>query len=293
MTNLDKKLVSRHFNRAAAGYEQAAVLQKTVSRRLLSRLELLKVSPEWIIDAGSGTGATARALAHRYRRARVVQIDLSPCMLVEARQHDRVLFNRQHYVCADIENLPVASRSVQLVFSSLAYQWCNDLDRAFQDASRVLEANGLFLFATLGPDTLQELRECWAVVDDMTHVHTFYDMHDIGDALVRSGMENVVMDAETITMRYPDCISLMRDLRRTGAQNANLDRHNGLTGRKRMQALQEAYEQFRQEDTLPATYEIVYGHGWIPESPGHTNQEGETRIPVSAIGGRQADTRKA
>ena len=171
----------------------------------------------------------------------------------------------------------------QLVFSSLAYQWCNDLDNALAEVGRILSANGLFLFATLGPDTLRELRDSWATVDHSPHVNTFYDMHDIGDALLRAGLENVVMDVETVSMRYPDCVSLMRDLKQVGAQNASLDRQPGLTGRKKLQALQQAYEAYRQAGTLPATYEIVYGHGWAPVSGQRIDKPGVARVPVAQI----------
>lgn len=284
MIALDKRRIAKNFGRAARQYEKHAVLQKTVCDRLLERLDLVKISPSLIVDLGSGTGKSARALAGRYKSAHVLQIDLSFAMLQESRSRSRKLFSRQHYLCADAEGLPLTENRAGLVFSSLTFQWCNDLDRAFMEAVRVLLPNGLFLFATLGTDTLCELRDCWARADNLNHVHTFYDMHDIGDALVRAGMTGVVMDTEKIVLSYPDCFSLMRDLKNVGALNAELSRARGLTGKRKLQQVVDAYEEMRQKDGLPATYEIVYGHAWLPEQKQRKpTGNGVTFVPVNKI----------
>lgn len=265
MAKMDKHSVAVNFGRAARNYEKHAVLQKMVGERLLERLDLVRISPERIVDIGAGTGTTARALADRYKTAKIIQVDLTPGMLQQSRSRSSRLFSRQRYICADAENLPLASGKSDLVFSSLTYQWCNDLDRAFSEAGRILLPGGLFLFATLGPDTLKELRTSWSEVDDAVHVNTFFDMHDIGDALVRTGMTSVVMDTENIVMTYPDCYALMHDLKKIGALNADTTRQKGLTGKNKIRLLVNAYEKFRKNNELPATYEIVYGHAWMPE----------------------------
>jgi malonyl-CoA O-methyltransferase len=283
MNGLDKRQIANSFGRAAPAYEQNAVLQKTVAERLLTRLDLLTIKPGWIADIGSGTGSTSRALAGRYKSARVAQIDLSPPMLLQSRSKSRKFFSRQYYCCADAEKIPMAAHKIDLAFSSLTYQWCNDLDRAVVEVKRVLRPNGLFLFATLGPDTLRELRVSWAVVDDATHVNTFFDMHDIGDALVRAGLESVVMDVEIITLNYPDCLSLMRDIKIVGAHNINQARLKALTGKQKMQRMIAAYEKFRRDNLLPATYEIVYGHAWAPAQDRPAKQDTVAYIPVESL----------
>lgn len=284
MNGLDKRNIAYSFGRAAPTYEQNAVLQKTIAERLLSRLDLLTIKPKWVTDIGSGTGATSRKLADRYKSARVVQIDLSQKMLLQSKSKSRRIFSRQLYCCADAENLPVADSKMDLAFSSLTYQWCNDTDRAFSEVKRILRPNGLFLFATLGPDTLKELRASWAAVDDATHVNTFFDMHDIGDALIRAGLEGVVMDMEIITLNYADCTSLMRDIKIVGAHNVNISRPKTLTGKLKMQRLIAAYEQYRRDNVLPATYEIVYGHAWAPaHARNKKHQDAVAYIPVASL----------
>ena len=284
MNNFDKNRVAKSFGNAAASYELHAVLQKLVAERLLSRLDLVKLAPEWIIDAGSGTGISARAMKKKYRSARVMQIDLSSAMLFYSRKKSPRWFSRQFFVCADAEWLPVPPAKIDLVFSSLMLHWCNDVDRVLAETRRVLRTNGLYLFATLGPGTLSELRESWAGVDKGSHVHTFIDMHDIGDALVRAGMEGVVMETENITLNYQDCGRLMRDLKALGVNNASISRTRGLTGKHKMQRMIENYEQYRAEGLLPASYEVIYGHAWAPAGRAQSTPAGHTvLIPVTSI----------
>lgn len=283
MNNLDKNRIAKNFSRAAHDYEQHAVLQKLVAERLLARLDLIKLSPRQIIDAGAGAGASARALKKKYRSARIIQIDLSQAMLLHSRQKSSRWFSGHYFVCGDAEYLPLETGKADLVFSSLMLQWCNKPDRAFAETRRVLRPGGLYLFATLGPDTLGELRQSWSGVDDGGHVHSFMDMHDIGDALTREGMEGVVMETERITLTYKDCVQLMRDLKTLGANNAHSIRNKGLTGRDKLQRLVQNYEKFRSGEVLPATYEIVYGHAWALQPAREKAPAPEAFVPVSAI----------
>lgn len=287
MSQLNKPRIARNFSEAAAGYEQSAVLQNTVADRMISRLDLVTISPDMIVDAGAGTGRAARKLAKYYRQSRVIQVDLSPAMLLRSKKNSSRFFSRQSFVCGDVENMPLASHCCQLLFSSMTYQWCNDLDAAFAEAARLLQPNGLLMFATLGPDTLKELRQSWAAADENVHVNTFMDMHDIGDALVRAGLENVVMDVEMMTVEYPDCYTLMRDIKHIGAGNTHAHRNRGLTGKERMRKMVQAYEQFRRDGRLPATYEIVYGHAWMPLQGLQHKRGDETFISIDSIGGRR------
>jgi malonyl-CoA O-methyltransferase len=258
---LDKQSVRRAFERAAAGYDAAAVVQREVGRRMLERLELMRIRPERILDVGAGTGQGSIALARRYRGARVVALDLAHAMLREVRRRTPWL-SKVRCVCADMERLPFADASFDMVHSNATLQWATDLDGALGELHRVLRPGGLLLFSTFGPDTLRELREAWAQVDGHTHVHAFLDMHDIGDALLRQGLADPVMDVERLTVTYPDAYRLMHDLKGIGAHNAAQGRPRGLTGRRRLQAMLEAYESFRRDGVLPASYEIVYGHAW-------------------------------
>jgi len=285
---INKTKVAASFSRAAQDYAEHAVLQRTVAERLLERLELVSISPNVIVDVGSGPGGAARQLAKRYKGAQLLQFDLSMEMLSQSRSKDSRFFSKQQYICADAESLPLMKNSAELIFSSLMLQWCNDLDAVFTQIKSTLTKQGLFLFATLGPDTLKELRSSWAEVDDDVHVNTFIDMHDIGDALIRTGFVEPVMDVEHITLTYEDCFSLMKDLKILGASNADNDRSRGLTGKNKIKSLESAYEKHRTEGRLPATYEIVYGHAWTPLQetvPGNVYGDlvNEAFFPISSL----------
>jgi malonyl-CoA O-methyltransferase len=260
-----KRDVRRAFDRAAATYDDAAVLQHEVCARLLEHLDPIVLAPRRVIDLGCGTGHAFNALAQRYRGALLVGIDIAPAMLSRARQRmpwwQRALGRRTSLVCADAERLPVLAASVDLVFSNLALQWCAP-DRVFSEVARTLVPEGLFLFSTFGPDTLRELRSAFAKADGLPHVNTFVDMHDLGDALVNSGFADPVMEMETVTLEYDTVEAVARDLKAIGAVNSLPARARGLQGRSRWKRMSTAYESFRREGQLPATYEVVYGHAW-------------------------------
>jgi len=274
----DKTSTRRSFERAAAHYDEAAVLQREVGTRLLERLDLMRLKPERILDLGSGTGQCIESLFGRYRKAGVVALDIARPMLQHAGQRGRWL-RRPQCVCADAERLPFSDNCFDLVFSNLMLQWCTDLDAAFSELRRVLRPGGLLLFSSFGPDTLKELRESWCAVDRYAHVNTFLDMHDVGDALVRTRFADPVMDVERLTMTYPDVWKLMRELKQIGAHNVTTGRSRGLTGKRHMQQLVEAYERFRRDGVLPASYEIVNGHAWVSEDAVEYSVSLERRRP--------------
>lgn len=269
--HIDKGRVRASFNRAANTYDAAAVLQKRVREEMLSRLDLVKIKPKAILDAGCGTGHGSFALQKRFSNANIVSLDLAFNMLQQTKLQRpwlqkclQKMLHQQHLLCADIENLPIASNSMGLVWSNLAIQWCNDLDGAFSELARVLQPEGLLMFSTFGPDTLKELRA--ATTNGHTHVSRFIDMHDIGDALIRAGFSTPVLDVEHYTLTYDDVKSVMTDLKSIGAHNATAGRARGLQGRGFLQNLVQNYEQFRVAGKLPATFEVVYGHAWKAES---------------------------
>jgi len=282
---IDKRLMRRAFDRAAQSYDAAAVLQHEVRGRMLERLDYIRHTPQAILDAGTGTGGAIAALRERYPQAAVTALDIAPAMVARARE--RVPRWRRwiglggapvHFVCGDIESLPLAAESVGLVWSNLALQWANDPARAFAEVKRVLAPGGLFMFSTFGPDTLKELRVAATGIDGHTHVNRFVDMHDLGDLLVLGGFATPVMDMEVVTLTYADARGLMRDLKAIGAHNVTAGRPAGLTGRARLAALEANYERFRRDGRLPATFEVLYGHAWKPES--RRTADGKPIIPI-------------
>jgi malonyl-CoA O-methyltransferase len=263
-----KRDVRRAFDRAAATYDAAAVLQHEVCRRMAERLAYMKHEPLTILDAGCGTGNALPLLRSRYPKSRVIALDLAPAMVAATRARLprwKSLFAPPFNVlCGDMEAMPLAAGSVQLVWSNLALQWMADLPRALGELNRVLAPGGLLMFSTFGPDTLKELRAAYSAVDGGAHVNHFIDLHDIGDMLVKARYADPVMDMEPFTLTYTDVPALMRDLKAIGANTVTEGRAPGLVSRARWKALQAAYEPLRREGKLPATYEVIYGHAWKP-----------------------------
>ena len=278
--DVDPRAVRRSFGRAAATYDGAAVLQREVGARLAERLDVVKLVPATILDAGSGTGEAIGELSARYPSARVVALDAALPMLQQARARStrgRSLLTRllgplgrggasaPAFVCADATSLPLSGVCVELVWSNLMLQWVNDLPRAFAEFRRVLKVGGLLTFTTFGPDTLKELARAFARVDGHTHVGRFVDMHDLGDLLVQSGFADPVMDMEQITVTYPSPAALLAELKSIGATNQTRGRPRGLTGRGRRAALEAALLTLARDGRIPATFEVVYGHAWKGE----------------------------
>jgi malonyl-CoA O-methyltransferase len=283
---LDARLVRRSFDAAGSTYDAAAVLQDTVRSRLHERLDVAKVEPRVVLDLGTGTGHGARSLKARYPSARVIAIDIAPGMLAAARRR-RGWRRRFDLVLGDAGRLPLKDATVDVVVSNLMLQWCDPPDTVFEEVLRVLRPDGLFTFTTFGPDTLGELRAAWTTVDRYTHVNRFIDMHDLGDALLRTQFTEPVMDVERYTLTYPDTPALMRDLKAIGAHNVTRGRPPGLTGKGRFAAMRAAYEAYRCDGRLPATYEVVYGQAWVPRQRRQQSASREVAVPVTAIGTRR------
>jgi malonyl-CoA O-methyltransferase len=246
------------------------VLDREVERRMVERLDFIRRDPERILDAGCGAGHDLELLRRRYPKAKLLRVDLAlpaapatPRSLLERVQR---LWRRTERTCADFSRLPFRGGSADMVWSNLALPWAADPLQALREFHRVLAVGGLLMFSSYGPDTLKELRGAFAAVSSHRHVHTFIDMHDLGDMLVASGFAAPVMDMEMITLTYADVAALMRDLKVSGQTCAARDRQRGLMGRGAWQRMLAAYERERRGGRLPATVEVVYGHAWKGEA---------------------------
>lgn len=277
---LDPEARRRNLARAGGRYHESAVLDREIAGRLLERVGYLKTSPARVLDLGSRSGHTTRELARRFANARVVSVDLATLLAAQGNN------DSTDRVAGQLPALPFRRGAFDLVFSNLELQWCVELMPALETLRNVLAPDGVIMFTTLGPDTLLELRYSWQRVDELEHVHGFVDMHDIGDALVRSGFADPVMDVERLTLTYPNAGGLLRDLRCCGAQNVLCSRRRTLTGARRYEAMCNSYESLRNADgLLPASFEVIYGHAWGPP-PGTPKRSGDGEIaavPVDQI----------
>ena len=291
---IDLLRVRRLFSRPASVAE-SGFLRREIAGRMFERLELIKVAPRLVLDAGCGDGADLPVLRQRFGSARLVGVDASAAMLDAARASQSAaqssmtrLLQRwlpkstdgpgigAELACADFARLPLAAGSADLVWSNLALHWHPQPHRVFAEWRRVLRVDGLLMFSCFGPDTFKELRKAWAAAGPEPRVLPFVDMHDFGDMLIDAGFATPVMDMETITVTYPSPQKLLQDMRAWGG-NPLATRSRGLVGRAAYRRLLDALETGRRDDgTLPLTFEIVYGHAFCPAP--RTTSTGEAII---------------
>ncbi|MBL8377802.1 MAG: methyltransferase domain-containing protein [Burkholderiales bacterium] len=264
----DRRALRLNFEKAATTFTSADALHREIGSRMAERLELVKLEPAWIVDLGCGIGADFPALARRFPRASIMGVDFAVAMARRAAPalpawQRWLTRNRPKAVCADMAALPLATNGFELAWSNLALHWLDDPEPAVREAQRILCPGGLFMFSSLGPDTLGELRDvCREALGSGVHVRSFIDLHDLGDLLGRAGFAAPVMDMERITLTYPDAAGLVADLRKSGSGNAMRGRSRGLLSRAAGQRFAGAAQRAMRDGRLAVTFEVIYGHAW-------------------------------
>jgi malonyl-CoA O-methyltransferase len=270
----------RRFDRAAPSFASASFVHDESRRRLIERLAGFSIGSGVLVDLGAGLGRGAAELAERYPQARVLALDSSLAMLRLA------VAGTGSRVQADARRLPMPDGSVDLLFANLVLPWTLP-EALFAEARRVLKTDGVFVFSTLGPDTLIELRQAWRKADADIHIHACWDVQTLGDLVVRAGLEEPVLDVDRLRISYTELSHVIRDLRACGATNTALGRQRGLTGRGRWHRFAEALWQVRDATThrrLNLTVELIFGHAFGSSRPRQSQQGGEIAVPVGQIG---------
>ena len=278
---LDQTLIHRGFKRAAPRFDEHDFLHREIRERLLDRLDAIRIEPARILDLGAGTGGAGPGLAARFPDADVFAIDLTHAMLKAS-----VVSNtpRRSRICADAARLPLPNASIDIIFSNLMLHHCPDPDAVLAEARRILIHPGLFIFTTFGPNTLIELGRAWATADRHSHISPFADMHNVGDALVRSGFTEPVIDSQILTITYENLDRMIADLRHAGTCNATEHRNRGLTGRHAGERLRAAYAALADADAkLPVTIEVIFGIAWAGESGPPRPPGADFEFPVDAL----------
>lgn len=281
--------IKHSFNTAASNYDANAVLQHEVGNRLIDRLEFFTLKPKKILDLGMGTGKTTALLAEKYPSADIYGLDFAHNMLEIANNTNLKPYNNTSLLCANINSLPIASDSIDMIFSNFTMQWCENITELFKECRRVLKNDGLLFFSIPGPDTLYELREAMRLADpNYDHVNNFIDMHDIGDILVQSKFAHPVMDNDIFTLTYTSVKNIIQDLKSIGA-NIHLGSNSRKTlfSKEKFQKLCSEYENIRDpiDNKLPLTYEVIYGHAFKLAKPVKVKHPelSEVAVPIEKI----------
>lgn len=288
------KLSGGHaFSAAAKTYEAADIVAETTAQELFSRLDIMIRQPKVIVDAGSGSGRNIRSLLKRYPESEVIALE--PCAELRSRFSlnliERLRWrSRLQHLGEHIETLRLNDASVDMVFANQSLQWC-DLRQAMTSLRRVLKPGGMLSFSTVGPDSLDQLRQAWQVADTgatgtENRVHRFLDMHDLGDELARCGFRDIVMDMDYLTLTYASASALFDELRASGSRNVRADRPKHLTGKARFQRFVDQLESARNADgRIELTVELIYGQAWVPDAARAAQATGPGSIAVDFGGG--------
>ncbi|KAA3651408.1 MAG: malonyl-[acyl-carrier protein] O-methyltransferase BioC [Proteobacteria bacterium] len=257
--SLEHHQIKAAFSKAAQQYEQHAVLQKEALERLLERVDFdafeapQKMTIKNILDLGCGTGWAIEPLLQRFPDSQLIAADFSADMLAQISPHKQVECRQ-----TDAHAIDIHANSVDLLFSNLMLQWCDE-QTVLREIKRALKPGGLLHLTTMGEHTLHELRHAWSKIDDKPHVNRFVPANDLAELALRQGFDDVIADSELITMTYGSVIDVMKDLKNIGAHNTDNQRAKGLTSPRVLQELTTHYQQFRTDDGLyPATFELVY-----------------------------------
>lgn len=301
---IDARRVRQLFEGADRSRED--FVAREVAGRMAERLEYIKIDPARALDAGSGKGDDLARLRKRFPQAEWHALDFAASRLQASRAVERAslsFFERlgrdlnlgrirrktasPHWICADFAQLPLAPRSLELIWSNLALHWHDQPHTVFPEWARVLKTGGLVLFSAFGPDTLKEVSNAFAAIQGdvaAPSVHPFTDMHDYGDMLVAAGFTTPVMDMERLTLTYADPAGLWRDVRALGGNTLTL-RRRGLLGRRAYERLSRALDMQRDADgRYRLSFEIIYGHAWKGEP--RTTADGQAIVRLERPAGR-------
>ncbi len=249
--HIEKEAIAKSFSRAADQYDEYARIQHVLAH------ELLKLCPSQdkknVLDLGCGTGYCLPELQKKYPQASITGGDLAPGMLQHAKSH----YPQFEYKISDAENLPFENESFDLIFSSLAVQWCVDFSVVLANAYRCLKPGGHLVLSNLAAGTLQELKQAWREVDHNQHVNEF----TLGEHLLKNiGDSDFVEENVQINTHidyHPNVRSLTDSLKRIGAHNITEGRAKGLTSPGIIKQFKLAMEKHRTEQGLPASYAVL------------------------------------
>lgn len=277
------KHIIRNFDRAAKHFAPHDFIYRTINQRQLHRLDVIPLKPKRILDCGCGTGLGTQLLFNQFKKAEVVSLDLSRNMLRETKAKKRWR-QKNNFIQADAAQLPFANSSFDFVYSNLMLHWCNDLNQVFSEWQRVLKPNGLLMFTAFGPDTLQELKQACHAIQPEQALHSFIDMHDLGDALIKNRLMDPVMDVENIKIEYASSEQFLQELRALGGRNLNSARLKHVFGKPFVKQLRQQLDvNLTKTGKLPISFEIIYGHAWASELSQQNTQDNVVNIPLQSL----------
>jgi malonyl-CoA O-methyltransferase len=271
---MPKKIREQSFST----YQFSHVVGQLALERLLEKFDWMRFDPQHILIVGLTSGQEVELLKQRFTNAKIVVVDPAFNRLREEKA-------TQEKVQHAFQSFPFREGLFDCIFSNGCFHHVIDPAQWMQDILRLLKPGGLFLFSCYGPATLSELQTAFSRIDTYPHAADFFDMHDLGDLMKKTGYENPALDQEVLTLTYQHLADVFQDLKESGETNQHPKRRLSLMTPRQLKALEHAYEVFRNpEGRLEVSVELIYGLGWKSLKPRYSaNTQGVVSIPISSI----------
>ena len=265
--------------------DTAPWLHAEVARRMAERLPVIRLQPQQVIDWGAHLGGSRTLLEQAYPRAVITAVEPTEARCAAtARALQPAWWSPRRWatgsapVCIEAG---VGAASAQLLWSNMGLHAAPDPQVVMSQWQRALQTDGFLMFSTLGPGTLEGVRELYRQCGWGVPHAPFVDMHDLGDMLVEAGFADPVMDQEQITLTWPTAAALLAELRQWGG-NADPRRFPGLRTPRWQQRLCDALGARADSDGRPVLgFEVVYGHAFRPTRKWRVGAE--TRVPLDEM----------
>ena len=256
----------------AGRYEKHAALESEVGHRLLERVKFGRSDPAVVLDLGCGTGGCAAELKKDLRKVKVIGLDASAGMLAVARKKSS-LTRPLRWINGDMNALPLARGSIDLVVSNLAIPQLEGFGEFFDQVRRVLKPDGMFLFSTLGPASFAQVYEAAGCLEQPFVSAALPDLLEVGDALTAAGFQEPVMDVDFLTVHYSGIPELVAELEATGT---SLLLPHWDSVRQKQAELESSWPTLEAEGRFALAYEVIYGIAFgPPEGQPRRTKDGE------------------
>lgn len=242
-----KKAISNSFDKVAKSYNHYSKLQKLCGKKLFSLLRK-NFNKDLILDAGCGPGFFSQFW--KKKGSQVIALDISEKMLYEAKKKNTA----HYYILGDIDFLPLLDNVVDLCWCNLSIQWCENFKNALNQLCRVTKKGGKVLFSTLAKNSLIEIRNAWYNMDKKIKINDFLSFQEIKSLIE---VNNFYLTQTTFNFFFPDIISAMYSLKKTGAIYLHDRKDHGLVTSKYLQKLQTFWKRKNKKYLL--SYQIVFG----------------------------------
>lgn len=273
-------LVQKRANRTAELYEKSHFLQQAMADRLMQRLEYIKLKPQRILDLGCATGWLSDQLIVRYPEAEIIGVDFALSRLAQAKPRP------QQSLAGDMHALPLITDSIDFIVANDSLYWAAEQSMVLQEALRVLKPGGLLMMTSLGPLSMQRLRELCQQGSLPRKILPLLDMHDIGDMFLQAGWSDPVMDSEWLQLQFDSTVQMARDFHRLGV--GAIDGGKGMITPRQWQTFWQQYPK-TSDGKLVCEIELIHGHAWKPlqASGAKLNEQGEVVVPLSSLRKKQ------